>query len=265
MYAALLARIPYSVTAHANDIFDRSWLLKRKVDRSKFFGAISNFNVRLLTKIGADSQKLVVVRCGVDSSQFSPRPLLPKSSQVLFGFLGRLVEKKGATVLIDACSQLKQSGASFLVQLVGDGPLLEELKGKVNNLNLQEQVIFCGAKPHSEIAPWLESLDYFVLPCVKDSRGDMDGIPVALMEAMLKGVPVISTNISGIPELVIDKQTGLTAEASSVDSLVQVMSSSIGESDEKVLQRSQAAEQLVKSEYDLFVNTNKLKSLILAP
>ena len=98
MYAAIAIGISYSVTAHANDIFERGWLVKEKVARSAFFATISEFNIRWLTTLGVDANKLTVVRCGVDSHLFSPREVKPKSRPVVFGFLGRLVEKKGVAV-----------------------------------------------------------------------------------------------------------------------------------------------------------------------
>ena len=267
MYAAALAGISYSTTAHANDIFERAWLLKEKVERAKFLATISNFNVNWLIKLGADKSKLQVVRCGVDSRQFNMRAEKQKKLPVLFGFLGRLVEKKGADVLLEACAHLRQQWTDFLVQIVGDGPLEQALKEKVSQLNLQDNIHFLGAKPHAEVAEWLGSLDYFVLPCVKDSQGDMDGIPVALMEAMLKGIPVISTDISGIPELVIGGETGLSApyssiESSNIESLAAILFSAISEPLADVRQRVEKAHDLVCSEYDLTINAKKLSKLI---
>jgi glycosyltransferase involved in cell wall biosynthesis len=262
MYAAALTNIPYSVTAHANDIFQRGWLLKQKVARSAFFATISNFNVRWLIELGADKDKLVVVRCGVDSSQFTTRPNKIKSSPVVFGFLGRLIEKKGAEVLIAACARLEKTHANYVVQLVGDGPLLEALTQQVASLDLQDKILFLGAKPHAEISSWLDALDYFVLPCVKDSEGDMDGIPVALMEAMLKGVPVISSDISGIPELVIHEKTGLSVVNHNIFSLADALIMAIDEGGQSVMSRVKAAQDYVRAEYDLTLNAQRLGELI---
>ena len=264
MYAAALAGITYSTTAHANDIFERGWLLTEKVDRAKFFATISNFNVKWFVDLGADKRKLQVVRCGVDSQQFTLRPEKHKAMPVQFGFLGRLVEKKGAEILIAACAQLRQQGLDFVLHIVGDGPLDQDLKDQVKQFNLHNTVYFLGAKPHAEIAAWLEQLDYFVLPCVKDSQGDMDGIPVALMEAMLKGIPVISTDISGIPELVIDGKTGLSAQQGDVASLAAILQQASNEPPAEVCQRVQQGQALVCAEYDLNVNAKKLGELIAA-
>ena len=261
MYGCALAGISYSVTAHANDIYERGWLIKPKIARSKFFATISNFNIKLLTEMGGDPSKLTIVRCGVNSALFKSRPSKERSEPVVFGLLGRLVEKKGTHILIDACSKLKKTHANFVVQIVGNGPLQEQLETQAATLGLENEIQFLGAKPHSEIAPWLDNLDYFVLPCVRDSQGDMDGIPVALMEAMLKGVPVISSDISGVPELVIHNDTGLAAKNGDADDLAKILEQAINEPAESLHGRIEKAKTHVMNEYDLTANAKRLAKL----
>lgn len=261
MYGCAIAGISYSVTAHANDIYERGWLLKPKIARSKFFATISNFNIKLLTKMGGDPNKLTIVRCGVHSALFKSRPLKERGEPVVFGLLGRLVEKKGTHILIDACHELKKTKAKFVVQIVGNGPLQEPLQAQATSLGLQEEIQFLGAKPHSEIAGWLDNLDYFVLPCVRDSQGDMDGIPVALMEAMLKGVPVISSDISGVPELVIHNDTGLAAKNGDAADLAKILEQAINEPNTSLNKRIEKAKTHVMNEYDLNANAKRLAKL----
>ena len=262
MYACAIAGVSYSVTAHANDIYERGWLLKPKIARSKFFATISNFNIKLLTQMGGDPEKLTIVRCGVNSALFQPRPYKKRSNPIVFGLLGRLVEKKGTHILIDACAELKKTHSNFVVQIVGNGPLQSSLATQAKKLGLQNEIQFLGAKPHSEIASWLDLLDYFVLPCVRDSQGDMDGIPVALMEAMLQGVPVISSDISGVPELVLHNETGLTAKNGDATDLAKILEQAINESDDSLKARIESAKQHVLNEYDLLANTKRLADLI---
>ena len=261
MYGCAMAGISYSVTAHANDIYERGWLLKPKIARSQFFATISHFNIRLLTQMGGDPEKLTIVRCGVHSALFSSRAFKTRSEPIIFGLLGRLVEKKGTHILIDACTELKKHYANFEVQIVGNGPLQCDLEAQAKTLGLTDEVKFLGAKPHSEIAPWLDQLDYFVLPCVRDSQGDMDGIPVALMEAMLKGVPVISSDISGVPELVIHNETGLAAKNGDAADLANILAQAINESDTSLSQRIESAKTHVMNEYDLTANAKRLADL----
>lgn len=266
MYAAKLANIPFSVTAHANDIFKQYWLMNEKIKRSKFFATISNFNINLLTTQGADPNKLKLVRCGVDSTDFRFNPSSKKREILTFGFLGRLVEKKGAEFLIHAAEILIESEIkNFKIEIGGSGPLHDELTESIKSKSLSDFVSLVGEIPNSSVSSWLESLDYFVLPCAKDSDGDMDGIPVALMESMVKGVPVISTKISGIPELVIDGETGLVATPEDSESLANCLQKAIAEPDEDAKSRIERARDHVQKNFELSTNTLRLLEYIGVP
>ena len=137
--------------------------------------------------------------------------------------MGRLVEKKGVHILLQAINELRKNQDRFTLQIFGEGPEKTKLISLVQEKQLEEYVSFLGEMPNSEVSSWLQNLDCFILPCVKDSNGDMDGIPVSLMEAMLMGVPVISTNISGVPELIIQNETGLIAQTESSSDLTKKM------------------------------------------
>lgn len=220
MYAATMAHIPFSVQAHANDLFERGWLLKQKVERSGFFATISEFNQRFLESQGANKSKIEIIRCGVDPGWLAP----DKKNHVGFtiGTVGRLVEKKGIDTLIDAAALLKSKGHTFQVVIAGSGPLEINLKQQAYELGLdQTEVQFIGALSHDKVADFISTLDVFVLPCKQDSQGDMDGIPVVLMEAMLCNVPVISTQISGIPELIIHNVSGLLTPPGDAEQLAE--------------------------------------------
>ena len=212
MYAAGMSAIPFSFTAHANDLFERGWLLEQKVRRAKFAVTISEHNRQFLIEKGCPENKIHVVRCGVDPGAFAAGHAPPSNPIPKMGTLGRLVEKKGIDDLIRACQMLKDRNLAFDLEIAGDGPLQSELQALVSDGDLAEQVHFKGPLAHEQVPEWLQGLDMFVLACKKDRNGDMDGIPVVLMEAMLAGVPVISCRISGIPELIEDGQSGLLAE-----------------------------------------------------
>ena len=212
MYAAALHGITFSFISHANDLFERGWLLKEKVSRAKFAVTISEYNKKFLISQGADKNKISVIHCGVDTANFSDRGNKKLSTPPILGALGRLVEKKGFDVLITACDILKREGVRFKLQIAGGGPLKNSLEDMAANLSLMENIDFIDSIAHESVPQWIKSLDVFVLPCKRDTHGDMDGIPVVLMEAMLSGVPVITTRISGIPELVTDEVTGLLCD-----------------------------------------------------
>lgn len=211
MYAAAIAGIPYTIMAHANDIFERGFLLKSKAERAAKMFTISEHNRAYLERAGVPADKLAVLRCGVS---FTPRPRQPSCEArdiYRIGTLARLVEKKGMDVLIRAVDELRNRPYRILLSIAGDGPLRADLEKLVADLDLRHAVRFEGSMPHDRVRDWMHGLDAFVLACKADANGDMDGIPVVLMEAMSQSVPVVSTRLSGIPELILDEETGLLA------------------------------------------------------
>lgn len=261
MYAAPMAGIGFSVQAHANDLFERGWLLKQKVARSDFFATISEFNRHFLENLQADPAKIKIVRCGVDQNWQPPAKSANTNPVFTIGTVGRLVEKKGIDTLLDAVADLVKEGRSIQVKIAGNGPLEGPLKQQAELLGLQETVTFVGAMAHDQVAGFISSLDVFVLPCKKDSHGDMDGIPVVLMEAMLCEVPVISTNISGVPELVIHNHSGLTVSEGNSNELSHAISQ-LMDSQEDRLRLVKGGKQRVEEEFLLNQNVTRLLSFI---
>ena len=223
MYAAKMAQVPFSFTSHANDIFERGWLLAQKVERSKFSVTISDFNKRFLSNVPQlNTKKVHVIHCGVDSHSF-PIVVYEPQAVFTFGFLARLVEKKGCEVLIKAAYELKKIDTAFKVVIVGNGPLFAQLSDLIVSLDLEENVIMHGPMSNADVPAWFKSINAFVLPSVIDSNGDMDGIPVSLMEAMCSGIPVISSDVSGVKELVVANKTGLLVKSNCEFALVEAM------------------------------------------
>jgi colanic acid/amylovoran biosynthesis glycosyltransferase len=261
MYAAGLAGISFSFTAHANDLFQRGWLLKEKVARSSFAICISEFNRQYLASCGADPDKLHVIHCGVETDAFECETSTGLGNPPQIGVLCRLVEKKGIDVLIKACKLLVNTGSPVAVTIAGDGPLRKELETLVSELHLSQHIFFIGNLAHEKVTDWLKTLDVFVLPCKKDAHNDQDGIPVVLMEAMAAGVNVVSTRISGIPELIEDGNCGLLAEPGDPESLAKAI--------RKILEDRSAARQFrenaalkVEKKFNLGINANLLSNLI---
>jgi glycosyltransferase involved in cell wall biosynthesis len=143
-----------------------------------------------------------------------------------------------------------------------DGPEKNRLMAIVKKEQLENYVTFLGQMPNDKVPSWLNTLNCFVLPCVKDKNGDMDGIPVSLMEAMLKGIPVISTDISGLPELIIANKTGVTATANSIDSLADALEDIKSMSLIKRNELVQDSLNHVQKKFDLRVNVNQLSNYI---
>jgi colanic acid/amylovoran biosynthesis glycosyltransferase len=261
MYAASLSDISFSVTAHANDLFERAWLLAEKVNRAKFFVTISEFNREFLRQHGCDVDGISVVRCGVDVEEFKGREKIDFSDVLKIGFIGRLVEKKGTEDLLFAVHELKKQGIAFNLFIAGTGPLEHHLRELAIRLELSEQELsFLGAIAHSDVADFLKGLDLFVLPCIQDDRGDMDGIPIVLMEAMLSGVVVVSTRLSGIPELVINNKTGLLVEPGDRMALAKAIQT-IHENKALAQQLKTKAIAKIKKEFNLKDNVLQLSRM----
>ncbi len=212
MYASALSGIPFTVTAHANDIFVSGLLLPQKAERALKMLTVSEYNRSYLEKIGVAAEKLAVLHCGVSFAMRQAAPVFEHRKRYRLGTLGRIIEKKGMDVLIRAVSELRNRPYRIELSIAGYGALRSELEALVRSLDLTDTVHFEGRIAHGQVTAWMRDLDVFVLACRKDIRGDMDGIPVALMEAMSQSVPVISTRLSGIPELVIHEETGLLAD-----------------------------------------------------
>jgi colanic acid/amylovoran biosynthesis glycosyltransferase len=260
MYAAQLAGISFSFTAHANDLFQRGWLLRQKVERACFAVPISRYNREFLIQHGAPAHKIKVIHCGVDSDRFSP-DFSPQQGPVpKIGTLGRLVEKKGCDALLNACGMLQARGVPFHLEIAGDGPERLKLEAIAADLDLAGKVTFIGGFEHSRVAAWMKGLDLFVLACQKDSAGDIDGIPVVLMEAMAGGTAVVSTRISGIPELIEDGVSGALARPGDAQDIAEAVSRMLTDAAFRERCRRSAVPK-VAAEFNLAANVRSLSQL----
>jgi len=257
MYASALSDVPFTIMAHANDIFDGGLLLQRKAERAARLLTISEYNCRYLQSLGIPANRLAVVRCGVSfTPHLAPRQRLP-GMPFRVGSLGRMVEKKGFDVLLRAVALLKQTGHPIELSLAGDGPLKSALKKLAQDLNITNEVHFEGSLSHDRVANWMQTLDVFALACKPDANGDMDGIPVVLMEAMSQTIPVISTHLSGIPELIAHGKTGLLAEPGDPDDLARQIERLMVEPGLNETLTHNALEHVVK-EFGQAVNIDRL-------
>jgi len=202
-------RCPFSFTAHAHDIFLDDQLMQEKLESVAFVAVISRFNREYLRRrYRVANTRIEVVHCGVPRYARRPHEKNDRSEPLLVS-VGRLDEVKGFPTLLRACDELKQQGVRFRCEIVGTGPLRRTLEATIASLGLQECVTLLGAMPSQDVEALLARADVFVLASQRSRQGNMDGIPVALMEAMASGAPVVSTAVSGIPELVEDGASGL--------------------------------------------------------
>ena len=259
MYASAFSGIPFTIMAHANDIFERGLLLPRKAQRAVKMLTISQHNVAYLRSVGVPEARLAVVRCGV-SFAVRDKVAMPRRECYRIGTLGRLVEKKGVDDLLRALAVLRGGPWTWELSIAGDGPLRAGLEALASELGIRAQVHFEGAMGHAAVGTWMQSLDVFALACKADANGDMDGIPVVLMEAMSQRVPVVSTRLSGIPELVIHEHTGLLAPPADPPALAAQLRRLLDAPEGPELRErlTEAAVQHVQAEFGQAANLDRL-------
>lgn len=216
MYAAHHSKIPFSITVHSAGTFKTPHILgvHQKLRSAQFLMMISNNNIEYFGKIEPCRHKSHVVRCGMTLDDFDFRGTEHAvSTPVHLLAVGRFVEKKGFKYLIQACHLLREQGLVYKLSLIGDGPLRQELEAEVTHLKLDDYIDFTGPQPTDAVRQAMTMADIFIVPSVTSASGEMEGLPVVIMEAMAIGVPVVASAHSGIPEIVQPERTGyLTPE-----------------------------------------------------
>lgn len=219
-----LTGISYSFTAHAFDIYvdipNRSKAFRRsskvilgdKIRMARFVVTCSAYNQRYLTEIASGSaQHIYSIYYGVNLEALSPHvpiasmPLRPP----LILAVARLIEKKGLSYLVQACRFLADQGYDFTCRIVGAGPLQQALEDEIDKLELTNRVRLWGAAAHQEVIAMYQEATIAALPCIVAKNDDRDGMPNVLIEALCMGIPVVSTFVSGIPELIESEVNGL--------------------------------------------------------
>lgn len=227
MYGARLLNKSFSFTGHGADVWRDRVALEDKIRQAEFIICISNFHRELYLKHGARPEQLHIAYCGIDPEIFFPRPHERRAGEPFhIRSSGRLVEKKGFTYLIDACRILMDRGVEFDCVIGGSGPLEDDLRRQIRDMGVGANVTLPGQMIKQEdIGIFMQGGDLYVLPCVWASDQDADGLPQMLMEAMACGLPVLSTRLVGIPDLVIDGQTGLLVEPNNAAELADAIQS----------------------------------------
>lgn len=260
--ARLLDR-PFSFTCHAHDIFVEDQLLALKLSEADLAVTISEYNVRFLApwRQGKRRAPLEVVHCGVDLSEIPEQ--LDGRSQGLIASVGRLDPIKGFDVLVPALGRLAAAGQDFSCTVIGEGDQRAELERARAAAGIVDRLELPGAKPQEQVRALLSEASIFAMPSVRTPSGNQDGIPVALMEAMASGCAVVSTDVSGIPELVRDGDNGLVVPAGDAQALADALARLLGDVD---LRRrlGQAARQTVARHFDAAREGRRLLGLLQA-
>lgn len=215
-------------------------------------------------KNGLSEGKIAVSRMGVDMTRFSPRPVKAPATPLEIISVARLTEKKGLHVAIEACRQLKEQGVAFRYRILGIGPWERRLRTLIEQYQLEDVVEMPGFKPSHEVKAILDDADVFLLPSVTGADGDMEGIPVALMEAMAVGIPVVSTLHSGIPELVEADKSGWLVPENDARALAQRLAAFSQLDTDELAPVIKRAREKVEHDFNQQVINRELASLLQA-
>lgn len=267
-YASRLTGIPYSFTAHAKDIFHEevsTASLQRKIAEARFVVTVSRFNQAYLQQeIQRDAPG--DVRClynGIDLRHFQPNPRLTRDPALILA-VGRLIEKKGFDVLVDACAILDRRGFDFRCEIIGKGELHDALAQQIAALGLAEKVILVGPRPQDKVRAAYQRATLFALPCRIGRDGNRDGLPTVLLEAMACGLPVVTTPVTGNPEIVDDGLNGRLVPENDPLALADALAELL-QDEAKRRQMSIAAREKVKRTFDVRRNVAQLRAWLAEP
>ena len=241
----------YSFTFHANDIYFNNKWFKLITESSHLAFSISDFNVDYVKKKYSSSDQIQLSRLGVFRNNIKPK-VEQNNSMLKIGILSWFVEKKGIIYLLKAIKELRQESFNVKLLIAGDGPLKGSYQDYIKQNQLTENVEFLGALKGKDKEMFYNRIDVFALPAI-EIKNDMDGIPVVLMEAIAYGLPIISTKVSGIPEICFDKENGCLIESRNVN---QIVSSIRSMCDYNTRGKYGINASEISSRYDIEVNSH---------
>jgi colanic acid/amylovoran biosynthesis glycosyltransferase len=224
--ASDLIGVTFSLHPHAFGLFMRDQVdVRRQLERATRIVTVSEFHRAYIADLcpGLDPHDIEIVHYGLEMDRFRPSPEPTDNGIPHILSVGSLVEKKGHEYLIDACASLAEKGYDFQCSIVGVGPLQESLQARIERYKLHDKVHLLGGKEQAEVFELYRQSDVFALACVVAQYGDRDGMPNVLIEAMAVQIPVVTTPVTGIPELVQHGGNGLLVPERDVTALAQAL------------------------------------------
>jgi glycosyltransferase involved in cell wall biosynthesis len=263
--ASRFAGLPYTFTAHANDIFNQRVQpddLRRKLADAAAVITVSDYHVRYLhERYGAAAARVRRIYCGLDLERLEYKSPLDRPKRIVA--VGRLVEKKGFGDLIEACAILARRNLLFSCQIIGAGALEDDLRAQVGRLGLEARVELLGPRPQYEAVKFVQGAAALAAPCVTAPDGDRDGLPVVLLEAMALGTPCVSTDVTGIPEILCDGETGLMVRQHDPAALAAAIERLLVDAHLRDRLAS-AARRLIEADFDIHRNAGCLRAVFQA-
>ncbi|MBX2811754.1 MAG: glycosyltransferase family 4 protein [Myxococcales bacterium] len=259
LLASELSGIPYSLTVHGPHIFfePKTQNLGLKVSKSAFTACITQFcksQVKIFTPHEHWS-KLAIVHCGLDETFLGAPPTpVPNKPQVLT--IGRLSEEKGQLDLVEVIADLKNEGVAIELVVVGDGPMRGSMEALAKSLGVENHIHFKGWKSSEEVRNIIEASRIMLHPSFAE------GLPVVIMEALALGRPVIASRIAGIPELVVDKESGWIVTPGDKDDTRRALREAMQMSSEQLSSMGLAGRRRVEEHHDNRKETLRLSELI---
>jgi glycosyltransferase involved in cell wall biosynthesis len=260
--ASRFAGISYSFTARAKDIFHQSASpeqLRQKLRDAAGVVTISDYHLQYLRRTyGPAAAHVQRIYNGLDLVEFPYRSPAERPPVVLA--IGRLVEKKGFGDLVTACAILRERGCHFSCRIVGTGPCREALQEQIRALDLQKRVEMIGPRPQREVIEEINGAAALAAPCIVCPDGDRDGLPNVIQEALALGTPVVSTDVTGIPEVVRDHDTGLQVPQRDPPALAAALECLL--TDPKLRVRlAENARRMMEAEFDIRRNTARRREM----
>lgn len=252
--------LPFSFSCHARDLYVAPAGLHRLVSDAEFIVTCTEYNRRhLAERFPAFADKVQRVYHGVPAPEGMRDA--PGSGVPLILAVGRLVEKKGFADLVEACSRLAKRGVDFRCEILGSGPLGPELARQSRRTELAGRVELVGWRDPDAVRARMSEAACLVAPSVIAADGDRDGIPNVILEAMAVGCPVVATEVSGIPEVVIDRQTGRLVRPNDPEALAGAIEDTL-KNPGAARGMAENAYRLVREQFDSQRNAAPLKELL---
>ena len=257
----------FGITVHAHDIFVDKCMLGVKLKDADYIVAISKYNKKFLVDLLGSwvGEKTYVIHCGIIPDNYCNENIETKIADDSFQIIsiGSLQLYKGFSYLLDACKILKDKKFDFRCWIIGGGELFDDLKMSIAKFGLSDNVELLGPQTQGDIASILKKGNCYVQPSIITPSGKMEGIPVSIMEAMAATLPVVATNISGIPELVRDRETGILIPPEDAQAIAEAIFE-LYSNPHKAAEFSQNGKRLVQQEFEITHNSKQLAQLFEA-